>query len=157
MLHDTANSTGLRAGVKANVIPSEAEATVDGRLLPGTSVEDFLGLVRARLGPGFDIEVDDAAEPSEAPIDSPLFRKIDEVVRRHDPEGRAVPWLTIGFTDGANLARIGIRALGFTPCVLPPEIAWGKLFHGHNERVPVEGYRKGTRMLWDVVREWVAA
>ncbi len=155
MLNDTANPTGLRAGKKTNVIPSEAEATIDGRLLPGTTVEGFLAEVRRRLGPEIEVDVECRAEPTEVPLDTPLFRKIDEVVRRHDQDGRAVPWLTVGFTDGANLQRIGIRPLGFSPCRFPPDVPWGKLVHGHDERVPVEGYRFGTRMLYDVVKEWV--
>ncbi len=159
MLHNTATPTGLRAGVKANVIPSEAEATIDGRVIPGSSDQDLAREIRAAIGPELAREIEleriDGGPPSAFAPESPLFRTIEAVLPKHDPEGRAVPWLTVGFTDGCYLSRIGIRAHGFTPLKLPPDLPFVKLFHGHDERVPVEGFRFGFRVLRDIVTSYL--
>lgn len=157
MLHQTVSPTGLRAGKKENVIPSEATATIDGRILPGTSREEFLAEVRAAVGPDVAIEtLAGGGAPTEVPIEGPLWDLIEERVRRHDPEGKAVPWLNVGFTDAAHLSRLGTRCYGFYPLKLPPDLKFSQLFHGHDERVPVEGYRWGLSLFHDVVRSFAA-
>jgi acetylornithine deacetylase/succinyl-diaminopimelate desuccinylase-like protein len=152
MLEDTITPTGLCAGEKENVIPSEAAATLDTRFLPGRTSEEMRAAVAALLPRGVEVEVIERGEPHEVAADSPLFRTIEERTRAHDPGGRAVPWLNVGFSDSAELARLGVRCHGFFPLRLPADLAFASLFHGHDERVPVDGYRFGARLFYDVVR-----
>jgi acetylornithine deacetylase/succinyl-diaminopimelate desuccinylase-like protein len=152
MLHQTVSPTGLAAGKKENVIPSEATAVVDGRFLPGTRLEGFVKEVREVVGPGIEVEATHSGEPSEVPVDGPLMERIQACTARHDPGGRAVPWLNVGFTDATHLSRIGVRCYGFYPLMLPPDLKFAQLFHGHDERVPVEGYKFGVRLFLDVAR-----
>ena len=154
MLHATVSPTGLRAGEKENVIPSEAEAVLDGRFLPGTTRESLVAEVASLAGPGIEIEMIDSGMPTEFPLDSALFRTIAEALPRHDPGGEAVPWLNVAFTDATHLARLGIRCYGFYPLRLPPDLPFASLFHGHDERVPLEGYRFGFKLFYDVVRSF---
>jgi acetylornithine deacetylase/succinyl-diaminopimelate desuccinylase-like protein len=154
MLYQTCTPTGLRAGKKENVIPSEAEAIVDGRFLPGTTREGFLREVRRAVGPGIEVEELHGGDPTEVPLDAPLFATIAAKTARHDPDGRAIPWLNVGFTDATHLSRIGVKCYGFYPLRLPPDLKFATLFHGHDERVPLEGYRFGLGLFHDVVRSF---
>ncbi len=152
MLHHKATPTGLKAGQKENVIPSAAEAVVDGRFLPGTTREQFLEDVRRAIGPGFQIEPIWGGDPTEVPASGPLFDTIAARTARLDPGARAVPWLNVAFTDAVHLSRLGARCYGFYPLRLPPALKFATLFHGHDERVPVEGYKFGLRLFYEVVR-----
>ena len=152
MLQHTCSPTGLAAGKKENVIPSAAEAVIDGRFLPGTRMESFVAEVRAAAGPHVDVEVPHSGEPTEVPTEGPLMTRIQACTARHDALGRAVPWLNVGFTDATHLAKIGVRCYGFYPLQLPPDLRFAALFHGHDERVPVEGYKFGVRLFQDVAR-----
>ncbi|MHC4830172.1 MAG: M20/M25/M40 family metallo-hydrolase [Planctomycetota bacterium] len=155
LLHDCVTPTGLRAGVKENVIPSEASAVIDGRYLPGTSAEEFMRLVRDRVGEGVDLRVISRGDPSEVPASGPFFDLIGKTLEAHDPGAKACSWLAVGYTDSANLSRLGIKCYGCYPVKLPKDLNFGKLIHGHNERVPVEGFTWGYRVMWDIVSRWV--
>jgi acetylornithine deacetylase/succinyl-diaminopimelate desuccinylase-like protein len=157
MLEDTLTPTCLAAGAKENVIPSEATAIVDGRFLPGRTARDLRADIERLLPRGVEVETLEEGPATEVPSDSPLFRTIEERTRAHDPEGRAVPWLNVGFTDAAELSRLGVRSHGFYPLKLPPDLAFAALFHGHDERVPVEGFRFGLRLFYDVVRTFAGS
>ncbi len=150
-LHNTANPTILQAGEKVNVLPSEATLHVDGRVLPGQTEEDFLREVKDVLGEGYDIEVLEFQSATSAPPDDPILRTMAEVLRRHDPHCVVVPNMVPGFTDAKHYSRLGIRCFGFSPVKLPEAFSFIELMHGHDERIPVEGFFFGVRVLCELV------
>lgn len=156
VLRNTATPTVLRAGTKTNVIPSFAEAEIDGRSLPGQSVDDVLREVGEVLGPGVTLEVLQSLEPVAVSHQTPMFRVLSDALRRMDPAGVPVPYLIPGFTDAAAFSRLGTTYYGFAPIVFPaePKVSFSDLFHGDDERIPVDGFRKGLDALLDAVRTW---
>lgn len=153
---NTATPTVLRAGQKINVIPGSAEVEIDGRTLPGQTQDDFLRELRAVLGPDIELDVLDARPPVVTePVESPLFRTIQQVMSEREPESPLVPFVVVGFTDAFAFTRLGARWYGFAPVKLPPGMRFADMFHGHNERIPVDGLAWGTEVLDDVVRRFV--
>lgn len=159
ILANTVSPTGLEAGFKINTIPGTASALFDGRLLPGQTNADLIREVEAVIGEGYTIEVIRSFEGREDTIDDPLFRAICENVVRHDSSGIPIPYLIPGFTDAQYFGRLGMRCYGYSPLRFPMEdnVKFSDLFHGHNERIHVEGFRWGLTSLWDLVRRFVCA
>ncbi|MFC1705440.1 M20/M25/M40 family metallo-hydrolase [Planctomycetota bacterium] len=155
MLHQTITPTVLAAGEKENVIPSEARAVLDGRFLPGTASADLLREVEGFLGPHVRARIISEGQPSEVPIDGPFYQLLARKLKEHDPAGIPCPWLTVGFTDASNLSRLGTRCYGFYPLKLPPDLNFASIVHGHDERVPLSGYRWGFTVFEDLVRSFV--
>lgn len=151
VLANTVSPTVLRAGGKTNVIPGRAEAELDGRTLPGQTTADLLRELEAVAGPDVRFEVISAAPPVETSPDTDLFRHLCATIRRHDPEGIPIPYLCPGFTDAKSWSRLGARCYGFLPLRLPPEVRYADLFHGDDERIPLDGLDWGTRVLWDAL------
>jgi acetylornithine deacetylase/succinyl-diaminopimelate desuccinylase-like protein len=149
-LHDTANPTILRAGEKVNVLPSEAILEVDGRVLPGRSRDQFLREITDVIGEGYEIEVLEFKPAVSAPPDDPILRSMNEVLRRHDPLAVVVPNMVSGFTDAKHYSRLGIRCFGFSPVKLPEGFDFIGLMHGHDERIPVDGFFFGVRVLFEL-------
>lgn len=145
-LRDTANPTMLTAGYKANVIPQTAEAVVDCRVLPGRQAA-FEREVDELLGPDVEREWVTKLEAYETTFDGDLVDAMNDAVLAHDPDGRTVPYMLSGGTDAKAFAKLGVRCFGFAPLRLPPELDFAALFHGVDERVPVESLRFGTRVL----------
>jgi acetylornithine deacetylase/succinyl-diaminopimelate desuccinylase-like protein len=145
-LRDTANPTMLTAGYKANVIPQTAEAVVDCRVLPGRQAE-FEREVDELLGPDVEREWITQLEAYETTFDGDLMDAMNDAVLAHDPDGRTVPYMLSGGTDAKAFAKLGVRCFGFAPLRLPPELDFAALFHGVDERVPVDSLRFGTRVL----------
>ncbi|HEY8472417.1 MAG TPA: M20/M25/M40 family metallo-hydrolase [Natronosporangium sp.] len=145
-LRNTANPTRLQAGYKENVVPGKAWATVDCRTLPGRS-EQFLKEVRELVGPAISIEYVQHQPAVETSFDGPLVDAMAAALRAEDPAARAVPYMVTAGTDAKAWARLGIRCFGFAPLRLPPDLNFAALFHGVDERVPVEGLRFGVRVL----------
>jgi acetylornithine deacetylase/succinyl-diaminopimelate desuccinylase-like protein len=152
MLSNTATPTVLRAGSKTNVIPGLAECEIDGRTLPGQTTADLLAELGAVLGPDVELEVMREAPPLVTePARSPLFDLIAAVIAERDPGATVVPYLTPGFTDGKAFSRLGTKWYGFAPVKLPRGLRFADLFHGNDERIPVEGLRWGTDTLYELV------
>jgi acetylornithine deacetylase/succinyl-diaminopimelate desuccinylase-like protein len=152
LLANTASPTVLRAGAKTNVIPPTAECEIDGRTLPGQSDADFLRELGGALGPDVELEVMRSAPPVETrPVRSALYDTIVAVLAERAPEARPVPSLLPGFTDAKSFTRLGARWYGFAPVRLPRGMRFADMFHGHDERIPVDGLRWGTETLADVV------
>ena len=145
-LRDTANPTMLDAGYKANVIPSVAEAVVDCRVLPGRQAA-FERELDEILGP--DVEREWVANlPSvETTFDGDLVDAMCAAILAEDPEAKMIPYMLSGGTDAKAFARLGIRCFGFSPLKLPPDLDFAALFHGVDERVPVDALTFGTRVL----------
>ncbi|HEV7830843.1 MAG TPA: M20/M25/M40 family metallo-hydrolase [Pseudonocardiaceae bacterium] len=145
-LRDTANPTMLDAGYKANVIPSTAEAVVDCRVLPGRQAA-FEREVDEVLGPDITREWVLSMPPVETTFDGDLVAAMDAAILQEDPGARTVPYMLFGGTDAKAFSQLGIRCFGFAPLRLPPDLDFAALFHGIDERVPVDGLIFGTRVL----------
>jgi acetylornithine deacetylase/succinyl-diaminopimelate desuccinylase-like protein len=146
--------TGLRAGHKINVIPGEATAWVDGRYLPGQSRKGFLEEVRMVVGSELEIEVVEESLPLEDPPGGPLYETIVAVMKRHAPDAPVVPLMLSGATDAKHVSRMGTRCLGFGPVRVEDDFPAEQLIHAHDERIPIEGYVWGLRVLYEVVTEF---
>ncbi|OCB27623.1 hypothetical protein A5674_01065 [Mycobacterium malmoense] len=146
VLHDTANPTMLKAGYKANVVPAVAEAVVDCRILPGRKAA-FEAEVDELLGPDVTREWIKDFSSYETSFDGDLVDAMNAAVLALDPDGRTVPYMLSGGTDAKSFARLGIRCFGFSPLRLPPDLDFTALFHGVDERVPVDALRFGTDVL----------
>ena len=145
-LRDTANPTMLDAGYKANVIPQTAQAVIDCRVLPGRQAA-FEREIDELLGPGVEREWITRLDSYETTFDGPLVEAMNDAILAHDPNGRTVPYMLSGGTDAKAFSKLGIRCFGFAPLRLPPELDFAALFHGIDERVPVDALTFGTRVL----------
>jgi acetylornithine deacetylase/succinyl-diaminopimelate desuccinylase-like protein len=145
-IRNTANPTRLDAGYKENVIPGKAVATVDCRTLPGQS-DLFADQLRAVIGPDIEIEYIERQPGLSTTFDGALVNAMSAALLAEDPAAKAVPYMLSGGTDAKAFSRLGIRCFGFAPLRLPPDLNFGALFHGIDERVPVEGLQFGARVL----------
>ncbi len=145
-LRNTTNPTMLRAGYKANVIPQIAAAEVDGRFLPGYE-EDFLAELDRVLGPRIRREFIHSDIALETTFDGPLVDAMTRALLAEDPAARVVPYCLSGGTDAKSFARLGIRCFGFAPLKLPSDLDFSGMFHGIDERVPVDALHFGVRVL----------
>ena len=154
MLRNTVAPTMLKAGSQINVIPSEAVASVDSRILPGQTMEGFREELRAIFGPDGEIEFVNVAPALEADPSSPLFEVIKSVLHEHAPTATVVPSLLTGGTDAKSVSQLGTKVYGFAPILYTGEQGWGGI-HGHNERIDVKAMQWGTRVLYEVVERFV--
>jgi len=145
-VRDTANPTMLHAGYKANVIPSTAEATVDCRFLPGRE-EAFLAEVDALLGPDVVREWITHLPAVETPYGGPLTDAMTAALLAEDPDAHTAPYMLSGGTDAKHFGELGMACYGFAPLRLPADLDFASLFHGIDERVPVDALRFGARVL----------
>ncbi|REK90228.1 M20/M25/M40 family metallo-hydrolase [Streptomyces inhibens] len=145
-LRNTANPTQLGAGYKVNVIPGQATAHVDGRFLPGYE-EEFLADLDRILGPRVKREDVHADKALETTFDGALVEAMQSALQAEDPIARAVPYMLSAGTDAKSFDDLGIRGFGFAPLKLPPELDFAGMFHGVDERVPVDGLKFGVRVL----------
>ncbi|GHD95226.1 M20/M25/M40 family metallo-hydrolase [Streptomyces naganishii] len=145
-LRNSANPTMFDAGYKINVIPGEAVAHVDGRYLPGGE-EEFRATMDRLTGPDVDWEFHHREVALEAPVDSPAFSAMRAAVEAFAPEGHVVPFCMPGGTDAKQFSRLGITGYGFSPLKLPEGFDYHALFHGVDERVPVDALHFGVRVL----------
>jgi len=158
LLGNTASPTVLRAGSKTNVIPGLAEAEIDGRILPGQTREDFMRELRDILGAGIELEVMHSMPPVVTePKESSLYSLIHEVMAARAPSSPLVPFILQGFTDAKAFSSIGAKWYGFAPVKLPATLRFADMFHGHDERIPVDGLAWGTHTLMEVVRRCIEA
>ncbi len=148
-IRNTAQPTMLDAGYKANVIPSSAEAVIDTRFLPGKEDELFATLdelIGENISREF-IKNDIAVETTfdGALVDAMCARRWREAPE--DPGAFPLPYLMSGGTDAKSFSTLGVRCFGFSPLLLPADLDFMGLFHGIDERVPVEGLQFGVRVL----------
>ncbi|MCY7372421.1 MAG: M20/M25/M40 family metallo-hydrolase [Spirochaetaceae bacterium] len=145
-LRNTANPTLLKAGYKHNVIPQSAEAFIDCRFLPGLE-DELLATIDELIGPDVrreDVITDIALETS---FDGPLVDAMVAALQAEDPGSRAIPYCLSGGTDNKSFSLLGIRGFGFAPLRLPADLDFSGMFHGVDERVPVDSLKFGTRVL----------
>jgi len=142
----TTNPTILDAGYKHNVIPQTATAYIDCRFLPGGE-ERFYATLAEIVGPDVAIELVHGDAAYETSFDGPLVDAMSAALLAEDPDGRPVPYCLSGGTDAKSFSRLGMRCFGFSPLRLPADMDFAGMFHGVDERVPIEGLRFGTRVL----------
>jgi acetylornithine deacetylase/succinyl-diaminopimelate desuccinylase-like protein len=145
-LQNIANPTMLEAGYKANVIPQSASAIIDGRFLPGYESE-LAETIKELVGPDIKVEVLTRDIALEVDFSGPLVDAMCAALKIEDPEGIPVPYLMSGGTDNKALSDLGIVGFGFSPIRFPADLEFMPLFHGINERVPVDGLKFGVRTL----------
>jgi acetylornithine deacetylase/succinyl-diaminopimelate desuccinylase-like protein len=148
-LHTTTNPTVLSAGYKHNVIPDEATALVDIRCLPGDE-ETVLARVRELAGDDVVVTMTHQDVGLEQDFGGPLVGAVRDVLERHDPGAPVLPYLLSGGTDNKALSRLGIAGYGFVPLQLPAGVDFPAMFHGVDERVPLESLAFGRRVLGDL-------
>ena len=152
MIRDTISLTILQGGSKINVIPSESTATLDCRLIPGSSKENFLKEIKKRLGDEIEIEVkSESLSLPPSPFDTDLYRAIQKFAAENDPGCPVVPHLLPGATDSRLLRENGIIAYDFCPFRLTEKELM--IVHGNNERIAIENLRFGMKMMVEILRE----
>lgn len=145
-IRNSANPTVLAAGYKVNVIPGSATAYVDGRTLPGCQ-DEFTAAIDQLTGADVDWEFQHRQVPLQAPVDCPTFAAMREALEHFDPGGQVIPYCIAGGTDAKQFSRLGITGYGFSPLKLPEDFDYAGLYHGVDERVPVEALRFGVQVL----------
>ncbi|WGX94239.1 M20/M25/M40 family metallo-hydrolase [Nocardioides sp. L-11A] len=146
VLRNSTNPTMLDAGYKVNVIPTDATAHVDGRFLPGFEDEFFTTLAEL-TGEGVDIDFVSHQPPWESPYDGALVDAMTRSLLAEDPDALVAPYLMSGGTDAKHFLGLGLRCYGFAPLRLPEELDFTALFHGVDERVPVDALEFGARVM----------
>jgi acetylornithine deacetylase/succinyl-diaminopimelate desuccinylase-like protein len=155
--HSTISLTTLRSGVgdppKVNVIPSVAEATIDCRVMPGTSKEQWLAEIRRRLAdPAIKIEIAyEGDDPVVTPQDSTFYRALESAVKRQHPEAVVTPMIVPYGTDSNGYRPRGVKSYGFTPAIVPSEAAMS--MHGDAEYLPVDAVAPAIHILFEALRD----
>lgn len=151
-LTNTLSPTMLSAGYKHNVIPSEATAGVDGRLLPGTE-GDFFRVLDSLLGDSVNRTIVSYAAPVSASHESAEFAAMSAALRAHDPDALVLPYCMAGGTDAKSFASLGIACYGFAPGRTPPGFPGSSYVHGVDEQVPVDSLAFGVAVLDSFLRD----
>lgn len=146
VIRNTVNPTMLEAGYKVNVVPGEAHAYVDGRFLPGHDAA-FLNELAGLAGPDIEIESLVTMPGLETAYDGPMADAMTASILDEDPDAVVAPYLMSGGTDAKHFASLGMRCFGFTPLRLPADLDFTALFHGVDERVPVDALEFGARVF----------
>jgi acetylornithine deacetylase/succinyl-diaminopimelate desuccinylase-like protein len=153
IVRNTVSPTMLRAGSQINVIPSAAEASLDGRILPGWTPETFREELLAVFGEDAEIDFLEPSEPLEADPSGPMLETIKAVLAERAPNAAVVPVMLSGATDAKHTARLGTRVYGFAPGLVTGPGEWNRI-HGHDERIAVDSLRWGARTLFEVVERF---
>ena len=151
LTRNTCSITVLKGSDKINVIPPEADAQLDCRLLPDQDPATFVRELESVINdPGIKVERILGFTPAVSPTDNPLYQAIADVTRRHFPDANIVPAVSTGFTDSHFFRDRGVACYGFAPILIPEEDESG--IHGNNERLSAENLRRGTIMLLEIVQ-----
>jgi acetylornithine deacetylase/succinyl-diaminopimelate desuccinylase-like protein len=155
-LTNTVSLTTVNTGIKANVIPAEATATLDCRLLPDVIPAAFLDDLRQVIADErITLEVFNEYVGAESTIENEFVRVVRDVIAELVEGAKLAPEMTTGFTDSRIYRKQGIQAYGFVPCLVRPEDLAG--VHGHNERIGVENLRLGMQVLFEITHRLCAA
>ena len=151
-LQNTANPTMLEAGYKANVIPGSASAVIDGRFIPGFE-DELNSTIKSLIGEHITVETITRDKALEVPFEGDLVEAMCNALIKEDAEAIPVPYVMSGGTDNKALADLGIIGYGFSPLKLDSDFDFMAMFHGVDERVPVEGLIFGARVLKDFLEK----
>jgi acetylornithine deacetylase/succinyl-diaminopimelate desuccinylase-like protein len=145
-LRNTVNPTRLNAGYKTNVVPGRAEAELDTRYLPGHE-DEVRATIERLAGPNVRVETIHADVALEVPFAGDLVDAMSGALLAEDPDAVVLPYALSAGTDNKSLSRLGITGYGFAPVRLPADVDFPALFHGVDERIPVDALRFGARVL----------
>ncbi len=145
-LRNSANATMIQGGYKHNVVPGDAVAYVDGRPLPGHDA-DFVQRVQQIAGDTVTVEPYHLDIPLEYPFEGDLVDAMTVSLLKHDPEAHVAPFLMSAGTDAKAWHKLGMRSYGFVPLRLPADLDFTALFHGVDERVPIDALQFGCRVV----------
>ena len=151
MFRNTVNATIVRGGDKVNVLPSEIEVMLDGRLLPGFKPENIIGEIKAIINDDIELEVI-RYDPGPLEPDMGLFDTLAAVLRNLDPDGIPIPFLLSASSDARFFSKIGIQTYGFTPMLLPESLDFAGLIHAADERIPVETLAFGCEAIYRLLQ-----
>lgn len=152
LVRNTAVVTTLEGSALVNVVPAEARAMIDARLLPGESCADFVGGLREAVDdPTVRLDVKLQFDSAASPIASPLLRAMQRVADRAEPRGLVLPRVIAGFTDAHWFRDLGIASYGFVPRRLRPIETRG--VHGPNERISLDNLELGVDTLTEILVE----
>jgi acetylornithine deacetylase/succinyl-diaminopimelate desuccinylase-like protein len=148
LLADTVTPTAMAAGYKHNVVPGEARASLDCRLLPDTDPDDFIAAIEKEAG-RYGVRVEEVSR-HRGPVTEPtsLYDRLISISSEID-NAIAVPSLTTGFSDLRLFRDRGAAGYGWCPVVLTPELL--TTVHGHDERIPEAGFIAGVEAMSEVV------
>ena len=153
LIRNTCSMTRLSGSEKINVVPTEAWAELDCRLLPDQSPDEFLSELGDVLGSEVEVETLMGFTPAQSSAETGLFRMIEAVTQTHFPGANVMPSVLVAFTDSHFLRDLGITAYGYDPLAVPQEDLAG--VHGNNERISVENMRNGVIVMTDLIERWV--
>ncbi|MEM3580884.1 MAG: M20/M25/M40 family metallo-hydrolase [Candidatus Bathyarchaeia archaeon] len=160
MLRMTIAPTIIHGGVKENIIPSECEAVFDCRILPGQNTAEALSRIKELLRDvgleKLEFEVIQANEPSESPLNTPLYGLMVETLKKFEPNCTVAPILLTGGTDSRFFRSLGAACYGFQPAL--SDLPYGeilKMVHGIDERISVKNLIFGTSVLYNVVEKFM--
>jgi acetylornithine deacetylase/succinyl-diaminopimelate desuccinylase-like protein len=152
-LQNVGNVTLLNAGYKENVVPEEATALIDVRILPGQR-EEVLARLQELVGPDIELTVEKDLISLQTEFGGPMIDAMIASLGRLDPEASALPYMLPGGTDNKALSRLGIKGYGFVPLKLPADFNFPGMFHGVDERVPLDALIFGQTVLTDLIRTY---
>jgi acetylornithine deacetylase/succinyl-diaminopimelate desuccinylase-like protein len=152
-LRTTTNPTLLKAGYKHNVIPDTAEALIDIRTLAGEE-DAVLAELRELVGEDIEVVILHQDIGLENPFEGPLVDAMVASLHAEDPDAPVLPYLLSGGTDNKALSTLGITGYGFAPLQLPAELDFPAMFHGVDERVPLDALVFGRRVLGDLLTNY---
>ncbi|HET7568064.1 MAG TPA: M20/M25/M40 family metallo-hydrolase [Gaiellaceae bacterium] len=155
ILRNTASPTIVRGGDTINVVPSEVELELDGRLLPGFRPDDLIRELHALAGADVEVELV-RHDPGPPEPDLAWLDGLGSILRELDPEGVPVPLLMPGVTDGRFFAKLGIQTYGFLPLRLPGDFKLFSMIHAADERVPADAIRFGAEAVGRAVERYAA-
>ncbi len=157
MLRDTISPTMLQAGIRVNVIPGEARAVLNIRLLPGNMIDTLVAKLRQLVNdPEVRFEVENSGEqaPSSS-LTSDLYKTITQVSAREFPGAPVLPYMSTGGTDSIQLRLRSVQAYGLLPFPITDEDL--ERMHADNERISVDSFRKGVEYLYAIVSDFSVA
>jgi acetylornithine deacetylase/succinyl-diaminopimelate desuccinylase-like protein len=154
LLRNTTTPTMIEGGVRINVIPGQAQAQLDGRVLPGVTEDQVVDEVRRVIGDGIDISVRLYFPASTGGADHALFRTIQGVMAEIDPGSQVLPYLLGAVSDARHLMRRGVKVCGFVPMREEAAAPLTNLMHGDNERISVTNLGFGIQALYHIVERF---
>lgn len=155
MLHNTINPTCINSNSSSvNVMSTEVNLILDCRILPGFTPESFLENLKKFIGLNYEFEVMKSGSSVLTPANTPFFEHIEKVIKENDPGSITTQYLNVGITDTKFLNKLGIKTYGFSPVKLSPDIAFSSLFHGINERIPINGFNFGIKVMFELVKSF---